>query len=65
MDCRDLEFKEESFDCIIDKSTVDCLLTAKNPLSNVAKTLKECQRVLKTGGVHITLSLGLPLEEHF
>ena len=65
MDCRELEYPDETFDCIIDKATIDCLLTGQYPHRNVAITLKDCQRVLKTGGVNIALSLGLPLEEHF
>ena len=56
MDCRKLEFEEESFDMIVDKGTIDALLCSSNAFKNLAMTLKECQRVLKTNGVYIAIS---------
>ena len=67
MDCRKLEFADETFDCIIDKSTTDALLCSKNANKNMALMMKDCQRVLKTGGMYIAISMGIPskLEPHF
>ena len=65
MDCRKLEFPSETFDAIIDKSTADALLCGSHAFKNLAITLKECQRVLKTGGVYIAISYGLPGNREF
>lgn len=42
MDCRDLKYPSETFDFIIDKSTIDALLCGNNAFFNVAIMLKEC-----------------------
>lgn len=65
MDCRNLEFKDETFDLIIDKSTADALLCGSKAFKNVAIMLKECQRVLKTGGLYIAISYGIPGNREF
>ena len=41
MDCRELAFEDEQFDCIIDKSTTDALLCGKNAYKSMALMLKE------------------------
>jgi ubiquinone/menaquinone biosynthesis C-methylase UbiE len=48
------------FDMIIDKSTIDAVLCGKFAQINVAIMLKECQRVLKTGGCYVAISYGEP-----
>ena len=59
MDVTDMSvFTGNSFDLIIDKSTIDCLSCGDAANLMVAKMLKECQRVLKVGGVNFTISLG-------
>ena len=58
MDCRDIKYPNEVFDVIIDKSTIDALLCGTFAFMNVAIMLKECQRVLKTGGFYIAISYG-------
>ena len=58
MDCRKLEFADNTFDLIIDKSTADALLCGTHAFKNLAITLKECQRVLKTHGIYIAISYG-------
>ena len=65
MDCRKLDFRDEWFDCIIDKSTLDALLCGSHAFKNLAITLRECQRVLKTNGVYIAISYGLPGNREF
>lgn len=67
MDCRNLQFASETFDCIIDKGTTDALLCSNTPNGNIALMLKDCQRVLKTGGIYILISTGLPkkIEPHY
>ena len=67
MDCRDLKYNDESFDLIIDKSTIDALLCGDKAYLNVAIMMNECQRVLKTGGYYVAISYGVPenREVHF
>lgn len=60
MDVTDLKYPDESFDLAIDKSTIDALLCGDNAFINVAKMLKEAQRVLKPGGVYLAISYGKP-----
>ncbi len=60
MDVRDLQYDDEHFDVIIDKSTMDALLCGDQSFLNVAIMTKEVQRVLKTGGVYIVISYGQP-----
>jgi len=42
MDCRKLEYADETFDLIIDKSTADALLCGSKAFKNLAITLREC-----------------------
>ena len=65
MDVRDLSYEEETFDLIIDKSTIDALLCGSHAYFNVAVMLKECQRVLKTGGYYVAISYGSPANREF
>ena len=60
MDCLNLQYENEFFDIIIDKSTVDALITGNQAYKKVAKMTKECQRVLKTGGFFVSVSFGQP-----
>lgn len=60
MDVRDMKFEDNSFDLIIDKSTIDALLCGENSYINVAKMLKETQRVLKDDGYYMIISYGKP-----
>jgi EEF1A lysine methyltransferase 4 len=60
MDVRNLDYAKEMFDLVIDKSTVDALLCGNFAYLNVAIMLKECQRVLKTGGCYVAISYGQP-----
>lgn len=60
MDVMDLQYKDNQFDLIIDKSTIDAILCGSDAYVNVAKMLKECQRVLKEGGYYVAISYGAP-----
>ena len=60
MDVCDMKYKDASFDLIIDKSTMDCLLCGCFPYLKVAIMLSECQRLLKTGGKLVSISYGKP-----
>lgn len=60
MDVRDLKYESNSFDLAIDKSTIDALLCGDNAFINVAKMIKEVQRVLKVGGYYMIISYGAP-----
>ena len=42
MDCRKLNFADETFDLIIDKATSDSLLCGSKAFRNLAVTLREC-----------------------
>ena len=60
MDITDLKYEDEFFDVIIDKSTLDCILCCPEAFLQCAKTMKECQRTLKTGGYFISISFHAP-----
>ena len=60
MDVRYMKFKDEIFDIIIDKCTLDSLLYGSHSFINVAKMMKEISRVLKTGGYYLVISYGKP-----
>ena len=40
-----MKFKDETFDCVIDKSTIDALLWYEHSFMNVALMTKEISRV--------------------
>ena len=56
MDARDLAYPDGMFDLVIDKGTVDAMMCSDFAEINVAVTLKECQRVLKDGGIYLVVS---------
>ena len=60
MDVKETKFKDETFDCVIDKSTIDALLCGEHSFMNVALMTKEISRVLKTGGIYFIISYGSP-----
>ena len=60
MDVRDLKYEDNSFDLAVDKSTIDALLCGEDAFINVAKMIKEVQRVLKVGGYYMIISYGTP-----
>ena len=60
MDVRDLKYEDNTFDLAVDKSTIDALLCGEDAFINVAKMIKEVQRVLKVGGYYMIVSYGTP-----
>lgn len=60
MDVRDIKYESNTFDLAIDKSTIDALLCGEDAFINVAKMIKEVQRVLKVGGYYMIISYGAP-----
>jgi ubiquinone/menaquinone biosynthesis C-methylase UbiE len=60
MDVRDLQYEDNTFDVIIDKSTMDALLCGDQSFLNVSIMTKEVQRVLKKDGAYIIISYGQP-----
>ena len=60
MDVRDLKYEDNSFDLAVDKSTIDALLCGEDAFINVAKMIKEVQRVIKVGGYYMIVSYGTP-----
>ena len=67
MDVMNMSYQDELFDIIIDKSTFDCLNCGESAQTNLACMLKECQRVLKTGGKYVAFCFNQPIshELHF
>lgn len=60
MDVTNMKYKDETFDLIVDKSTIDSLLCSTHAFMNVAKMTKEISRVLKEGGIYLIISYGKP-----
>lgn len=60
MDVRDLKYDDNTFDFIVDKSTIDALLCGDSSYLNVATMLKEVQRVLKDEAIYMIISYGKP-----
>jgi len=54
------ELADNSFDIMLDKSTIDALLCGEDSFIMTAKMLREIQRVMKVGGVYIAISYGDP-----
>jgi ubiquinone/menaquinone biosynthesis C-methylase UbiE len=65
MDARDLKYKDNFFDLVIDKSTIDALLCGDFSFLYVAIMTKEIQRVLKIGGIYMIISYGQPENRTF
>lgn len=55
-----MKYQNNFFDLIVDKSTIDCLLTGPQGFLNTALVLRECQRILKVGGFYVAICFGNP-----
>lgn len=61
-DCMALEYEDNSFDGVIDKSLVDTLMCAENSAGCVRSFLSEMSRLVKPGGFCMFLSLHKEIE---
>lgn len=57
MNVRDLDFGDDSFDVVLDKSTMDCLFCCEDSVDACRDMVCEGMRVLKPGGTYICISL--------
>ena len=58
MDVCAMQFRDESFDCVIDKGTLDAVLCGQGYAENVTKMMKEIARVLTVGGTFLEITFG-------
>ena len=57
MDVREMRFEDGSFDLVIDKSVLDCLLCYAESHENTHRMLEEVRRVLCPTGLYLVVSL--------
>ena len=55
-DARDLSYKNESFEIILEKGTLDAMLSDSDGVSNCRKIVAECARLLTIGGYFVIIS---------
>ena len=60
MDCFDLSFDDNTFDSVIDKSTLDTFLCSEEMFANIPRYLEGVNRVLKPGGSFLIVSFNPP-----
>ena len=60
MDVRSLTFPSCSFDCVLDKGTLDAILCGSDSSKHANSMLSECQRVLRPGGCLLVITYGQP-----
>ena len=60
MDVRSLTFPSSSFDCVLDKGTLDAILCGSDSSKHAHSMLSECQRVLRPGGCLLCITYGQP-----
>ncbi|KAG0456449.1 hypothetical protein HPP92_024237 [Vanilla planifolia] len=58
MDMTDMQFREESFDVVLDKGALDALMEPNIGLELGNKYLNQVKRVIKSGGKYLCLTLG-------
>ncbi|KAN0011829.1 hypothetical protein ACTFIU_007400 [Dictyostelium citrinum] len=58
------DFKDETFDCVIDKGTFDTIMCG-NDSGDAIKICEEVFRVLKKKGIYIVISYGKPEDRQF
>jgi len=59
-DVRSLTFPSSSFDCVLDKGTLDAILCGADSGKHASSMLSECQRVLRPGGCLLVITYGQP-----
>ncbi|OHS95872.1 Menaquinone biosynthesis methyltransferase [Tritrichomonas foetus] len=65
MDCTQLDFPNDYFDCVVDKGTIDALYCSSNSQELISKTLDEVKRVLKPQYFYISISFGNPQSREY
>lgn len=55
-DCTNMDINDQSFDCIFDKSTLDCLACSDNAETQINSYLNEVHRILKPDGFFVLIS---------
>lgn len=61
MDVRDMSlFQDASFDCVIDKGTLDSLMCGTDAPLSAFQMLEEVSRILKPGGIYMLITYGDP-----
>uniref|UniRef100_A0A7N0VE34 Methyltransferase type 11 domain-containing protein n=1 Tax=Kalanchoe fedtschenkoi TaxID=63787 RepID=A0A7N0VE34_KALFE len=61
MDVRDMGFfPDDTFDCVIDKGTLDSLMCGNSAVLSSAQMLGEVCRLLKPGGIYMLITYGDP-----
>lgn len=65
-DCRSMpQYKDSSFDAVIDKGTMDAILCGDQSVENCRRLFAECSRVIRPGGTMISITYGDPLSRLF
>ena len=60
MDAVQLPLSDDTYNVVIDKGTIDCVLCDKEPIARVHKICERVSKVLLPGGSFIVYSLGNP-----
>ncbi|XP_042463174.1 EEF1A lysine methyltransferase 4-like isoform X1 [Zingiber officinale] len=61
MDARDMTFfNDESFDCVMDKGTLDSLMCGVDAPLSASRMLEEINRLLRLGGIYMLITYGDP-----
>uniref|UniRef100_A0A0D9WG55 Methyltransferase type 11 domain-containing protein n=1 Tax=Leersia perrieri TaxID=77586 RepID=A0A0D9WG55_9ORYZ len=63
MDVRDMSFfGDETFDCVLDKGTLDAMMCGNDAPHGASKMLEEVARLLRPDGVYMLITYGAPKE---
>ncbi|XP_040380229.1 EEF1A lysine methyltransferase 4 isoform X1 [Oryza brachyantha] len=63
MDARDMSyFGDETFDCVLDKGTLDAMMCGDDAPLGASKMLAEVARLLRPGGIYMLITYGTPKE---
>lgn len=63
MDVRDMSFfGDESFDCVLDKGTLDAMMCGDDAPHGASKMLAEVARLVRPGGIYMLITYGAPKE---
>mmetsp|Transcript_39449 Transcript_39449/g.113857 ORF Transcript_39449/g.113857 Transcript_39449/m.113857 type:complete len:106 (-) Transcript_39449:134-451(-) len=61
MDARQMSLASQSFDLVIDKSTLDAFMCSGEREADIRMYLREVSRVLRPGGTYLCITYGDPL----